>query len=169
MYTQISTATLDDLWVVPTSGDPTPVPVLVTPFNELHGQFSPDGKWIAYTSNESGQEEIHVRSMAATGSTRVSTSGGSFARWRADGKELFYIALDGRLMAVPIGLAPNRQSLESGVPVPLFLTNIGGAIQGAYKQQYVVSGDGQRFLMNSVVTQATPSPVTVILNWQPKQ
>ncbi len=121
-------------------------------------------------SNESGRMEIFVQPFPGPGGKlQVSTNGGAQVRWRADGKELFYIALDGRLMAVPIGLAPNRQSLESGVPVPLFLTNIGGAIQGAYKQQYVVAGDGQRFLMNSVVTQATPSPVTVILNWQPKQ
>jgi eukaryotic-like serine/threonine-protein kinase len=159
-----------DLWVLPMPEGKNPFPVVQTPFEERDGQFSPDGKWIAYQSNESGRPEILVQPFPGPGGKlQVSTNGGAQVRWRPDGKELFYIGLDGRLMAVPIGLAPNKQSLEAGVPMPLFLTNIGGAIQGAFKQQYIVSKDGQRFLMNSVVTQAVPSPVTVILNWQPKQ
>ena len=86
---------------------------------------------------------------------------------RRDGKELFYIALDGRLMAAPISLASNGQAVEAGVPVPLFATRVGGAVQGFNRQQYMVSPDGQRFLMNTVTEEAT-SPITVILNWKPK-
>ena len=90
-------------------------------------------------------------------------------RWRPDGKELFYIALDGRLMAVPIRIASNGRSMEADAPVFLFATRVGGAIQGPDKQQYVVSPDGQRFLMNTLAEGDKPSPITVILNWKPKQ
>ena len=162
MYTQIATATLDDLWVVPTTGDRTPVPVLVTPFNELHGQFSPDGKWIAYTSNESGQEEIHVRSMAATGSTRVSTSGGSFSRWRADGTELFYRSLDGRLMAVPV--ATGAGGLEFGAPVALM--QIAEPL-GRFTYPYDVAPNGEKILaLTPAGTEHNATPLTVIVNWE---
>ena len=88
-------------------------------------------------------------------------------RWRHDGKELFYVALDGRLMAVPITVASNSQAVEVGAPVPLFATRLGGAVQDVKRQQYMVSPDGQRFLMNTVIEEAT-SPITVILNWKPK-
>ena len=89
-------------------------------------------------------------------------------RWPRDGKELFYVALDGRLMAVPIQLASNGQAVEAGAPVPLFVTRIGGAVgPNVTRQQYMVSPDGQRFLMNTVTEEAT-SPITVILNWKAK-
>jgi Tol biopolymer transport system component len=170
LFRSPSPATGFDLWILPVTGDKKPYPFVQTPFEERDGQFSPDGKWIAYQSNESGRAEILVQPFPGPGGKlQVSTNGGAQVRWRPDGKELFYVALDGRLMAVPIGLAPNKQSLEAAVPIPLFMTRIGGAIQGAFKQQYVVSADGQRFLMNSVVTPTATSPVTVILNWQPKQ
>jgi hypothetical protein len=86
-------------------------------------------------------------------------------RWRHDGKELFFIALDGRLMAVPIQAASDGQEVEVGAPVPLFATRIGGAVQAQNGQQYMVDPDGQRFLMNTV-TEETAAPITVILNWQ---
>jgi eukaryotic-like serine/threonine-protein kinase len=162
MYTRISTATLDDLWVLPTSGDRTPVPVLVTPFNESHGQFSPDGKWIAYTSNETGQEEIHVRSMAARGSTRVSTSGGSFARWRTDGKELFYRSLAGRLMAVPVTTV--AEGLEFGTPVALM--QIVEPL-GRFPYPYDVGPNGEKILtLPPVGNEHDVIPLTVIVNWE---
>jgi hypothetical protein len=80
---------------------------------------------------------------------------------------LFYIALDNRLMAVPIRLASNAQTIDAGAPVPLFTTHIGGAIPIPFKQQYDVSPDGQRFLMNAIIEEAA-SPITVILNWHPE-
>jgi hypothetical protein len=89
-------------------------------------------------------------------------------RWRRDGKELFYIALDNRLMAVPIQLASNAQTLDAGTPTPLFTTRVGGAVSAPFKQQYDVSPDGQRFLMNTVTDEAA-APITVILNWKPPQ
>ena len=88
-------------------------------------------------------------------------------RWSRDGKELFYIALDGRLMAVPIRAASDRTTLDAGTPLPLFATRIIGGLpgQGNYRQQYMVSPDGQRFLVHSIVGEET-SPITVILNWR---
>ena len=90
------------------------------------------------------------------------------ARWNRDGKELFYIALDGRLMALPIHLASNTQTLEAGSPIPLFTTRVGGALSFPFRQQYVVSSDGQRFLMNTVTDEEATAPITVILNWKPR-
>ena len=162
MYTKVSTATLNDLWVLPTSGDRTPVPVLVTPFNESHGQFSPDGKWIAYTSNESGQEEIYVRSMPAKGSSRVSTSGGSFARWRSDGKELFYRSLDGRLMAVSVATVAER--LEFGAPVGLMPI---AEPLGTFAYPYDVAPNGDKILaLTPAGSEHNVIPLTVIVNWE---
>jgi hypothetical protein len=97
---------------------------------------------------------------------QVSSNGGTQARWRQDGNELFYVALDRRLMAVPIVRGP-KGALDSRTPVPLFLTRIGGAVTGPQKQQYDVSRDGQRFLMNTL-NQESSSPISVVLNWRPK-
>ena len=98
-----------DIWALPLDGDRKPFPVVQTNFEERDGQFSPDGKWIAYQSNESGRFEIYVQPFP--GPARkwgpISTNGGAQVRWRRDGKELFYIALDDRLMAVPIQLDKN--------------------------------------------------------------
>jgi hypothetical protein len=98
---------------------------------------------------------------------QISRNGGAQVRWRPDGKELFYIALDGRLMAVPIQLASNGRPLEAGEPEPLFPTRVGGALPGGpSSSQYSVSTDGKRFLMNTIVTDLDASPISVIMNWQ---
>ena len=97
----------------------------------------------------------------------MSANGGAQVRWRRDGKELFYIALDGRLMAVPIRVGSTAQTIEAGSPVPLFATRVGGALSYPENQQYDVSPDGQRFLINTIIEEA-PSPITVILNWKAK-
>jgi eukaryotic-like serine/threonine-protein kinase len=154
-----------DLWAMPSGGKP--FPVAQSRFDEREGQFSPDGQWVAYQSNESGRFEIYLQSFPDPKTkVQVSANGGAQVRWRRDGKEMFYVALDGRLMSIPIlGTSPER--VETGPPVPLFLTHIGGAIGGPQKQQYDVSLDGQRFLMNTVV-QASPPPISVTLNWKPK-
>jgi serine/threonine protein kinase len=158
-----------DLWALPMDGDRKPFPVVQTNFEERDGQFSPDGKWIAYQSNESGRNEILIQSFPGPGGKlQVSTNGGAQVRWRPDGKELFYIALDGQLMAVPIQLADDPPSAEVGTPVPLFPTHSGGAVQAVNTASYVVSPDGLRFLMDTIVNESTVSPITVILNWKPK-
>ena len=165
LYQELRPTTGSDLWALPMSGDGKPFAVAQSPFNERDGQFSPDVKWIAYASDESGRSEIYVQPFPGPGDkTQVSTAGGAQVRWRADGKELFYVALDARLMAVPMQL-PSTGPILAGRPVPLFATHIGGALL-QIPTQYVVSRDGQRFLMNTQ-SEDTP-PISVILNWAPK-
>ena len=104
-----------DLWALPLAGDRKPFPVLQTPFDETSGQFSPDGRWVAYQSNESKTMQIYVRPFPGSGGQwQVSTEGGSQPRWGPDGKELFYVAPDARLMAVPIAVGADAQTLEPG-------------------------------------------------------
>jgi hypothetical protein len=93
--------------------------------------------------------------------------GGTQPRWHPKGGELFYIAADGRLMAVPIRVSTTSKAIEPGAPRALFATNVGSTVTPAYRQQYLVSADGQSFVMNSAVTEGTASPITVILNWKP--
>jgi Tol biopolymer transport system component len=169
LYNTVTPNTLADIWALPMAGDRTPFPVVETKATEHHGQFSPDGKWIAYQSDESGREEVYLHPFPGPGArSLISTNGGVQVRWRRDGKELFYVALDGRLMAVPIQLAADGRTFEAGAPVALFLTRLFG-IQGLnMRQQYMPSPDGQRFLVDTV-TESVESPITVILNWKPKE
>jgi Tol biopolymer transport system component len=150
-----------DLMVLPTFGDRTPFPFYSAPFNERQGVFSPDGKWIAYQSNESGQFQISVRPFPGPGGRwQLSTGGGIMPRWRADGKELFYIAPDGRLMATTVTV--HGQSLIAGAPEPLFTTHIAMALN---KQHYDVSRDGRLFLIDTELE--TTEPIHLLLNWKP--
>ena len=171
LYGQEEKAGANDLWVLPLVGERKPFPVVQTNYDESWSQFSPDGKWIAYQSNESGQYEIYVQPFSGEGMVggkrQISVNGGSFVRWRRDGKELFYIAPDNRLMAVPIRLAPDRPAIESDAPIPLFVTRLGGAWQAPPGREYVVSPDGRRFLMNTALEEPI-SPISVILNWKAK-
>jgi eukaryotic-like serine/threonine-protein kinase len=159
-----------DLWALPLAGERKPFPVVQTAFDETAGQISPAGPFVAYQSNESGRSEIYVRTFPESGGKwLVSAAGGSQPRWRRDGKELFYVAADGQLMAVPISVGANPQALQAGAPVPLFATRLasgGNIFTAGYaaKPQYAVATDG-RFLMNVSVEEASGSPITVILNW----
>ena len=159
-----------DIWALPLEAHAKPFPVVQTSFDEQRGQFSPDVHWIAFQSNESGRPEIYVQPFPGPAAKwPVSVNGGSQVRWRPDGKELFYVALDGRLMAVPFRVAPNTQTPEVGAPVALFAPPLGGAVQqGDYRQQYMVSRDGRQFLVAAVSEEAN-SPITVILNWKPSR
>jgi dipeptidyl aminopeptidase/acylaminoacyl peptidase len=163
LYTKVSTTTLNDLWLLPITGDRTPTPLLVTESNESHGQFSPDGKWIAFTADDSGQQEIYVRGAVERERTRVSTNGGSFARWRADLKELFYRALDGRLMAVPVLAGGGR--LEFGAPAPIM-----DLVEplGTYAYPYDIAPDGQTILTLKPASggRSAAAPLTVLVGWE---
>jgi Tol biopolymer transport system component len=164
-----------DLWVVPMTGDRTPSVLLKTPFREGYGAFSPDDRWIAYQSDESGRPEIFVRRFVVPGATGarvatvdadeilVSTAGGIHPVWRPDGKELYYLDPSGAMMAVPITVIGNK--LEPGSPVRLFLTRVlGGGVDDAQRRQYDVAPDG-RFLINTVLDEA--APITLLQNWNP--
>jgi Tol biopolymer transport system component len=163
LYVNQDSATGDDLWALPLEGTPTPVRVVQTRFSEDQGQFSPDGRWIAYRSNEAGPREIFLRPFPGPGSQRqVSTRGGSQPRWRRDGKELFYIAADNRLMAVPIHLPSANETPDIGVPFPLFATRL--AAPSNAQHGYAVAPDG-RFLMNVIGDESSAAPITIVQNW----
>jgi serine/threonine protein kinase/dipeptidyl aminopeptidase/acylaminoacyl peptidase len=164
LYMQMDPKTGFDLWVLPLFGERKPFPYVNTSFNENVGQFSPDGRWVAYESDESGRFEVYVQPFPGPGGKwQVSTGGGIEPRWRRDGKELLYIAPDGKLMAVPIQGA--GQTLEAGAAVALFQTRIEGGGQYGAKQQYAVAPDGQRFLINITADESTASPITIVTNW----
>jgi len=153
-----------DLWALPMHGDRKAVAVANSRFQEANSRFSPDGRWIAYQSIESGRYEIYVVPFpAGSGKWQISTNGGSWPRWRRDGKELFYMTLDGQMMAVTIAFSGT--SLEAAPPVPLFTTRTfaGGA---ALRPQYAVSADG-RFLISVPVADASPPSMTLLQNWMP--
>jgi eukaryotic-like serine/threonine-protein kinase len=169
LFRMTSPETGYDLWALPIGGDNKPFPIARTNAEERDGQFSPDGKWIAYQSNESGRFEIYLQAFPGPGTkSRISTNGGAQVRWRQDSRELFYVALDGQMMAVPIRLDSNSQAVEAGAPIALFHTRgVGGAVRGVNRQQYVVSPDGQRFLINALSEESVVAPITLILNWKP--
>ena len=149
-----------DVWVLPLFGDGKPFPFLQTEFNELSAKLSPDGKWIAYASDESGKFEVYVQSFPASGGKwKVSTDGGHHPLWRGDGKELFYIAPDRKLMAVDVKASSN---FEVSVPKELFETRISGA---GFRSGFDVTADGQRFLIITQIEEEKPSPISVVLNW----
>jgi Tol biopolymer transport system component len=150
-----------DLWVLPLFGERRPEPFLRTDFQESGGRFSPDGRFVAYVSDESGRFEVYVQSFPASGGKwQVSNGGGASPRWRRDGRELFYLSADGKLMAVEVD--GSSDTFEAGVPVPLFETRV-GAISG--DSPYDVAADGRRFLVKVLVGENAPAPVTVVLNW----
>jgi Tol biopolymer transport system component len=163
-----------DLWVLPMSGTRKPFAFLESPFSKVWGQFSPDGRWVAYQSNESGRNEIYLRRFVVPGNAvdsaparegqwQVSTKGGIYPTWRADGKELFYIDPTGMLMAAPMTVAGS--TVMPGKPAALFQTNaVGGGTDTAdLGRQYDVAPDG-RFLINRVLDTGN-SPITLIQNW----
>jgi Tol biopolymer transport system component len=158
-----------DIYALPMRGNERqPIPVLRTEYSERDAQFSPDMKWIAYESNKTGLSEIYMTRFRGTGREfPVSTNGGAQVRWNpANRNELFYVALDARLMSVTLEFGPDDTTVRGLIPVALFQTRIGTVVQGAQKQQYLVSKDGRRFLVSNVIEDAL-SPITLILNWKP--
>jgi Tol biopolymer transport system component len=133
------------------------------PATVKNGQFSPDGKWVAYASNESSKWEIYVTSFPeAHGKWQVSSAGGTQPRWRGDGKELFYLASDGKMMAVPVTPGAN---FDAGAPVILFQANPRELVATSEQVTYDVTKDGQRFLINTQMKNEDMQPMSVILNW----
>ena len=148
------------LMVLPMTGDRRPFPFLSTSFNQLEGRFSPDARWVAYQSDESGRYEIYVRPFPGPGGQwQISTAGGNSPRWSRSGKELYYIAPDLGLMAVSIAAQGN--TLEPGTPAVLFRTHI---MRNPSRQQYDVAPDG-RFLINTELQDTTTAPITLLMNW----
>jgi Tol biopolymer transport system component len=162
LYTVAAEKTRLDLWVLPMEGDSKPFPFLTTEFSESQGAFSPDGRWVAYVSGESGRNEVYVRAFsppgrpAAEGKWMVSRDGGTTPRWLADGKELTYF-FGGRVMAVDVTAIP---SFQAGAPRPPTEAPLGAAFGDA-------AADGKRYLVGVPVERTTaPPPFNVVLNWQ---
>ena len=162
----------DDLMAVDIESQES-FPIAQTSANEGWGQFSPDGRFVAYQSNESGRFEIYVRTFpGAEGKWLVSVAGGTQARWRRDGKELFYIAPDGRLMAVLLTADKTGRTLDVGNAVPLFRPDLVTApapgvftIGSGSKPQYAVAPDGRFLMIVPVAETATPTPISIVVNW----
>ena len=149
-------STLWNVWLLPLQGDRKPFPWRQTRFNEFSPRFSPDGRWIAYESEESGVPEIYAAlTEGGAEKRRISPSGGRRPRWRADGRELYYIASTGFVMAVPVKPGPR---LDAGPPAPLFRTE-------PEIENYDVTPDGSRFLISTPLEKVRESPLRVIVNW----
>jgi Tol biopolymer transport system component len=157
-------------------GNRKPWVFLKTPFRELSGVFSPDGRWVAYQSDESGRPEIYVRPFVppgaagagegtAGGQWQVSTAGGISPVWRPDGRELYYLNPAGAMMAAPVTVM--GATVVPGAPVQLFSTRIyGGGVDVQQRVQYDVAPDG-RFLINTELA-ADAAPITLLMNWKPE-
>jgi dipeptidyl aminopeptidase/acylaminoacyl peptidase len=149
-------------WMLPLGKDRQPYPLVREQPGEPDAKFSPDGKWLAYSSREPGRSELFVQSASARGAKwRISPAGGSMPRWRRDGKELFYVASDGVLMAVSIEVTD--ETLRPGVPQPLFATGL--STMPLPLRSFNVSLDGQRFLMATPEPSTGSSSLVVVSNW----
>jgi len=159
-----------DLWVLPLTGDRKPVPLIQSEFTNTQGQLSPEGRWLAYTSSESGRPEVYVvpfspgSAKPAAGKWQISTAGGAHPRWRGDGKELFYMAPDRKLMAVEVNAS--SPTFERGTPQALFESRSDVPATQSFLWGYAPSADGKRFLIVTTAGQDGESPpLTVVVNW----
>jgi serine/threonine protein kinase len=153
-----------DLWVLPLDGDGGPSPVLATTAEERDGRLSPDGRWLAYASNESGRFEVYVQTFPPSGPKwQISRDGGGQPQWRGDGRELFYLSADSRITAVAVHAG--ARTFDSGSPHPLFAVRMASLERLTPIAQYAAAADGQTFVVNGLSERALARAVTVILNW----
>jgi Tol biopolymer transport system component/DNA-binding winged helix-turn-helix (wHTH) protein len=158
-YCETNPQTKIDVWIFPLTGERKPFPLLQTPFNEDSPQFSPDGRWIAYVSDETGRNEVYVASFPErSGKWQISTGGGTLPRWTGRGRELFYVAADGNLMSVPLN--SGRRQFEWSAPRRVFTMWIPGT-------SYDVTAGGDRFLVLQPTDDVKANELTVLLNWRP--
>ena len=147
-----------------TTGAPTPSQYLATRFNEVQGRLSPNENWIAYASDESGRFEVYVRPFPAGGTASlISIAGGTQPEWRRDGRELFYVTPNGELIAVPV--TTDHAVFSAGTPRALFTVDLPEP-SAPFPNDYAVTADGQRFLVNTIVDPPTRSSLTVVVNWR---
>ena len=165
IYESNGSKTKFDLWILPITGDRKPYPFLQTDFNETHSQFSPDGRWVAYVSDESGRAEVYIRSFTASGGKwQISSGGGDQPQWRQDGKELFYLSPAKRLMAVSINTIAGP-AIEAGIPVQLLELFVQARSLTGDRNDYVVMENGRKFIVCSFVDREKARPITIVSNW----
>lgn len=153
-----------DIWILPMFGDRRPFPFAETEFDERTGEISPDGHWIAYASDESGNPEVYVRPFpTGPGKWQISKDGASEPHWRRDGKELFYLSGDQRLVAVDVSADP--PAFHVGVSTPLFTARLTGLDSQYVWNRYAITPDGGRFLLNKTGENLAGMSITVSLNW----
>jgi dipeptidyl aminopeptidase/acylaminoacyl peptidase len=160
LFRRSGDTTGNDIWMLSLTGDRKAVPLLNSPFDENYASFSPDGRSMVYVSNESGRAEVYVMSLQpGGGKVQVSTNGGTFPRWRRDGREIIYMALDQTLMNVAVnGSGP---SFRAGTPGSLFKINI----QPGAGTPFDVTGDGKRFIVNAKIASRIPPSLNIVVNW----
>ncbi len=163
-YEASSDRTRQDVWVLPMTGERKPFPLLTGPYDETQARISPDGRWVAYTSDESGRAEVYVQSFPDPGGKwQVSTNGGSDACWRADGTELFYLSSDQQLMTMPVAQAPS--SFEVVIPKALFAIRLLAPV--GPRNHYAVSRDGQTIYAVSPLQGGAVGTTNVVVHWTP--
>jgi hypothetical protein len=168
VYTELDPRTRNDLWVLPLSSDRKPVPFLTTQFDEKEGKFAPTRngsppRWLAYTSDETGKDEVYVQSFPASATKmRISTNGGSQPRWRRDGKELLYMAGDGTIMGVPVTMA--AAGFQAEAPTVLCRPSFAAPLTPS-DDRFEVSADGRRFLILAPSEGLGAQGIHVVVNW----
>lgn len=161
VFRRLPPGTQGGLWLLSLSGQRQARPVPQTDMRGTNGRFSPDGRWLAYESSESGRAEVYVQPFPSTGAKwLISRNGGVRPRWRRDGKELFYVTAERRLAAVPI---VTGETFQAGDPSELF--DVSFATNGVNPYPYAASADGQRFLVITPEETASSSAISVVLNW----
>jgi Tol biopolymer transport system component len=156
-----------DTWLLDLSGEPKASPYIESPFDKAQARVSPDGRWLAYTTNDSGMYQIMVQSFPDPnrGRWQVTAQGGIEPKWRRDGRELYYLTLDGNLMAAPVKETRPDQPFEVGAPTKLFQTPLAvSRTQLPRDRRYDVAPDG-RFLIAMPAAAGGPEPVTAVVNW----
>ena len=168
VYSEIDSKTREDIWILPLENGKAgkPFVFLHSEFNEAFGQLSPDSRWVAYTSDESGRREVYVRTFpAGQDPKRISIDGGEEPRWRGDGKELYFVETDGKFMAVSMKTGSTKPSLEPSAPQSLFAAPpLAPNTASAY--DYDVTPDGKQFVLTTPVDRPGSSPpLNVVVNW----
>jgi hypothetical protein len=168
VYGENDPKTKRDIWVLPLQGGTVrkPIRFLHSEYNEIFGQLSPDSHWMSYTADNSGRRQVYVRDFpAGDDETAISIAGGEQPRWRGDGKELFFVGADGKMMSVGVSaITGPKLSFRAEAPEPLFDAHMLPTTTPQF--EYDVSPDGKRFLINSISGSSASAPyLNVVVNW----